>query len=149
MLSGEQSHVNPTEALLGLSWQIAGKAPHSAPHSIYMILNHMIYWQHVYLKRVEGVTVESPSRPSEGWPGAQAPADAAAWDKAVGQFQKELDVAMNMLESRSLAKMIPTFGALTFGEGLALLAMHNSYHTAQIVALRQVLGDWPQPEDAW
>ena len=37
------------------------------------------------------------------------------------------------------------------GEGLAIVAQHNSYHLGQIVMLRRVLGAWPPPAggDTW
>src|SRR5215212_8392050 len=85
-LLGEGQHVNHRAALEGLGWRLAGERPEGAPHSVYRLLNHMIFWQDLYLQRLDGSEVASPEHADAGWPGADRPAGAEEWEQAVAYF---------------------------------------------------------------
>jgi hypothetical protein len=61
-LRGQGAHVEVTSAIDGLDWQLAGVRPPDAPHSVFRVLNHMIFWQEIYLQRLTGASAPSPAR---------------------------------------------------------------------------------------
>lgn len=92
-LRGEGAHVEVSAALDGMDWRVAGARPEGAPHSVFRLLNHMIYWQDLFLQRLTGARVASPARAVEGWPGDDAPRNAAEWTGAVERFNQASDRA--------------------------------------------------------
>ena len=149
LLTGKQSHLDPRKALRDLDWQVAGRRVQQAPNSIYKILNHLVYWQDIYLQRISGVDAPAPARPSLGWPLGQTPEDGGAWSFAVARFEAGLETALKMARTWNLYDNIPTFRGITLAEALTYLAIHNSHHIGQIVTLRQALGAWPEARDVW
>ncbi len=149
LLRGRGSHVDPVDALAGLEWQDGGRSGPGDGFSIFRILNHAIYWQDLYLRRMEGAPAASPPRPSPGWPGPDAPPGPEAWAEAVNRFGEGVRRAVELAQEGDLERRLPTFGDHTLAEALLLLVAHNSYHVGQVVAVRRVEGLWPEPEDAW
>ncbi len=147
-LKGEHTHIDVEWVLVDCDPAITDKRVGGIAHTIYQILNHMIFWQDVYLDRMEGTETLSPVLPSAGWPGEDAPADVDAWLEAVQVFQQGLAVARE-LANGDLSLKIPTFRNASLGECLVYLSLHNSHHIGQIIMLRQALGDWPAISDAW
>ncbi len=43
--SGRGAHVKMENACAGLDWKIAGTRHEGVLHSLFQLLNHMIYWQ--------------------------------------------------------------------------------------------------------
>ncbi|MFK7848969.1 MAG: DinB family protein [Rhodothermales bacterium] len=148
-LTGEHTHVHPQSVLQGCSWEIAGQRLGQSPHSIYRILNHIIFWQDLYLARMNGQDSRSPDKPSTGWPGAIKPESADDWSKTVALFSKGLEVSVSIAESRALEEKIPTFRNASLGECLVFLALHNGHHLGQIITMRQALGEWGERKDVW
>lgn len=148
-LKGKDNHLDPMRVLGQCTWEIAGEQVGAAPHSIYRILNHMTYWQTLFLVRIDGQERPSPTSPSTGWPGAPKPANEADWQHAVAAFKKGYDRAMTLAKTGELDVICPTFRNMTLGESLTFLAQHNNHHLGQIITLCQVLGHWPRPNDVW
>lgn len=148
-LTGEHTHLHPNNVLQGCSWEIVGQRMAQCPHSIYRILNHIIFWQEIYLARINGQDVKSPDKPSAGWPGVFRPESSDDWARAVASFNKGLAVSISIAESRPLEEKIPTFRNATLGECLVFLALHNSHHLGQIITMRQALGEWDESKDVW
>lgn len=148
-LTGEHTHYNTEDILANCSWELTGQLVGVGPHSIFRILNHIIFWQDVYLGRIEGAEIDSPGKPSTGWPGPIAPPDEAVWKASVNQFKEGLHRAQRYARERDLGEIIPSFRGASLGDCLVFLALHNSHHMGQIITLRQILGDWPAPVDQW
>lgn len=49
-LSGKGAHVEAQSAFAGLRWKHAGTERDGAPHTVFQLLNHMIYWQEWVVK---------------------------------------------------------------------------------------------------
>jgi uncharacterized damage-inducible protein DinB len=79
-LSGRRAHVDGVRALEGLEWRLAGERPGGVPHSVFRTLRHLLYWQDLYLEWLGGGAPAWPEHDPEGWPGEEAPADAAEWE---------------------------------------------------------------------
>lgn len=141
-LSGKGAHVEAKKAFEGLPWKIAGGRPRGVPHSLFQLLNHMIYWQDWVLKWLGGEKPPIPKHAGGSWPGAAGPAASKEWEQAVRRFRKGLD---EMTRRSREADLLSKRGGKSRLEMLRTIASHNSYHLGQVVQLRQILGAWPPP----
>ena len=136
-LSGKSAHVEPGRVFSGLDWKRAGTRPKRAAHSVFQLLNHMVFWQEWVVSWLEG---NKPPSTSNSWPGGVAPVNREEWQRAVRRFQSGLD----HLAARSReVDLLSRRGKTSTLEMLAIVACHNSYHAGQVVTLRQILGVWP------
>lgn len=152
-LSGVNSHLPYLQALEGLDPELAGRAPSGAPHTIFQVLHHMIYWQDITLARLRGERPEPPRSSTLGWQTPRAPEDASDWEAAIAELAEGLRALEEHLAQPGLdlgARPDPA-RKTSVREELLMIQGHNSYHLGQIVALRQQLGAWPPPRggQAW
>lgn len=131
--------------LSGLDLAQVTARPGGATHSIYDELWHAAEWQRIVVERDED--------PGEAWaPGGypfptEDPATLEEWHGLVERFLRGARQAVawaESLEGRG-EELEPGWPV---ADVLASLAAHNAYHLGKIVALRQVLGAWPPPEQA-
>ncbi len=141
-LSGRGAHVEVRHVFEGIDWKTAGALPGGAGHSLFQLLNHMVFWQDWAVKRLDGEKAPIPRHAAGSWPGGAAPGSREEWERAVRQFQSGL---------KGLERRVRE-GELTGARGgktrlgmLRTMASHNSYHAGQVVMLRQMLGTWPPP----
>ena len=141
-LTGKNAHAETGALLDGLDWKLAGLRPAGAPHSVFQLANHMIYWQEWVVNWFDGKKPKIPKHAAGGWPGDVSPAGRDEWKKTVRRFHAALDA----LDRRSSeADLLTKGGKMTRLEMLNLIATHNSYHAGQISFLRQQLKSWPPP----
>ena len=141
-LSGQGAHIETQGAFAGLEWKMAGATPEGAPHSVFQLLNHMIFWQNWALKWLDGRRPAVPKHASGSWPGSVAPANSREWQQAVRRFQ---DGLKGLHRHGSDAGLLGGQGKKSRLEMLHGIASHNSYHVGQVVLVRQLLGAWPPP----
>lgn len=141
-LYGENSHVNILTIFVGLDGEQAGEAVLNQ-HSIWQILNHMIYWQNYVLSLLKEQETVSPKHASETWPAEVKPPNERAWEEAVDKFTKGLHEAIRLTKNE--------YGDANGEEHLISLISHNSYHAGQVVCIRRYLNQWPPPSggDTW
>ena len=141
-LSGKGAHVAVKDAVAGLEWKLSGVQPEGVSHSIFQLLNHMIYWNQWVAKWLAGQKPAVPKHAVGSWPGKTAPDNSAEWRSALRRFDEGLrEMTHATRESDLLAKR----GTKTALEMLQTIALHNSYHLGQAVLLRQRLCAWPPP----
>ncbi len=141
-VSGKDAHVETGTLLDGLAWELAGVRPDGAPHTIFQLANHIIYWQEWVVKWLDGEKPRPPKHASGGWPGPESPAGRREWEQTTRRFRDALDgLNRRTLEADLLSKR----GKRTLLEMLLIIGSHNSYHAGQIAFLRQQLGAWPPP----
>jgi uncharacterized damage-inducible protein DinB len=141
-LSGEGAHVATESVFSGLDWRQAGLRPRGVPHSLYQLLNHMVFWQEWVLGWLKGQPPPMPRHAPGGWPGAVAPASRREWDAAVRRFQRGLK---GMARAFVKGDLSAARGDKTRVEMARVIGAHNSYHAGQVAQLRRVLGAWPPP----
>ncbi len=141
-LSGKGAHVATKNLFAGLGWKVAGTRPEGVPHSIFQLLNHLVYWQDWVVKWLDGENPPIPQHASGGWPGSPGPASAKEWQRGVRGFRSGVEG----LDRRSRqADLLARRGKHSRLGMLQAIASHNSYHAGQVVLVRQMLGSWPPP----
>ncbi len=147
ILRWHDAHADWKAALAGLSPKNRGARPPGSPHSVWELFEHMRLAQRDILGFCINPKHVSPDWPSGYWPKHSAPPSAAAWNKAVKTFHSDLDAMAKLVADPK----IDLFAPLPHGSGQTilrealLLADHNSYHLGQIVLVRKLLADWPEP----
>jgi uncharacterized damage-inducible protein DinB len=136
-LSGKGAHVDPGSIFVGLDWRVAGARRERVPHSLFQLLNHMVFWQDWVVSWLDG---KKPPSTSASWRSAEGPAGREEWEQAVRRFSGGLDaLARRSRDPDPLSKR----GRTTRLEMFQTVASHNSYHAGQVVLLRRMLGTWP------
>jgi hypothetical protein len=121
-----------------------GAKPAGFPHSAWMILEHLRLAQRDILEFSRNRKHASPKWPEGYWPETQAPPNAVAWSKSVEQFQSDLNAMKELVKNpkTDLFRKIPWGDGQTVLREALLVADHNSYHIAQLVDVRRLLGVW-------
>lgn len=141
-LSGRGAHALVRDAVDGLDWEAAGESAGGGAHTVFQIVNHLVYWHDFALAWIDGGKPVTPEHAAESWPGGEAPETEAAWGDAVRRFL----AGLGGLEERARElELFEDRGPKTVLEILQLIASHNSYHVGQIAGLRRALGAWPPP----
>jgi uncharacterized damage-inducible protein DinB len=144
LLKGGTAHASLKDALHGLPAQLRGVVPDKLPYSIWQLLYHIHITTWDMLEFSKGEEHKSPKWPDEYWPKEKAPQDDKEWDKAVKETNEYIEEFIALLEDEDADIYAP----FPHGEGQNLLsealqmADHTSYHTAEIIVLRRLLGAW-------
>jgi uncharacterized damage-inducible protein DinB len=142
-LSGQnKAHAEARRAFEGANWEVAGAKPDGAPHSLFQLLNHLIYWQDWVVNWLDGDDPPLPETAADSWTGSVGPASAEAWEEAVARFVGGVDTLSRRSQE---AELLSKGDGKSRLEMLQTIASHNSYHLGQVVFLRQMLGAWPPP----
>jgi uncharacterized damage-inducible protein DinB len=82
--------------------------------------------------------------PDEYWPTSPAPRAAAAWTRSLAAIRRGRKAMQQLARNprTDLGAAIPHGTGQTYLREILLVAVHNSYHIGQIVALRRQLGIW-------
>jgi uncharacterized damage-inducible protein DinB len=145
LLRGKHVHVDPIAAVEDLPWELAGRRVIHLPHTIWQQLGHQNFWMDFELKCIEGPEQRQPEHASDSWPKADGPADELAWHHELALLRTNLGQLHALAEAQAstLARVAHPKTGHTVEAVLWSLAAHNSYHTGQVVQLRQALGVWP------
>jgi DinB family protein len=146
LLSGQGAHLDWKTAFAGIPPKLRGVRPDGLPHSAWELLEHMRIAQWDMLEFSRNSEHVSPDWPSGYWPATPAPAQAAAWEKSLKLFARDL-AAMKKLVTSPRNDL---FAPLPNGKGQTLLrealqcADHSAYHLGQVVLVRRLLGAWKE-----
>jgi hypothetical protein len=144
LLSGGHAHAKFEDAIDDLPAKLRGTKPANFPHSPWMILEHLRIAQWDILEFSRNEKHESPKWPDGYWPKTDAPASEEAWTKSVKQFESDLKAMKDLVKNpkTDLFAKVPWGNGQTILREALMLADHNSYHVAQIVDVRRLLGAW-------
>jgi uncharacterized damage-inducible protein DinB len=153
LLYGEGAHTNALHALEALNDEQIGSRPAKAPHSIYQILWHMIYWQEYELANIAGKPPSYPTHAIESWPPETAPRNLSEWNETIQKFAAGLKRYEALLDDPAAdwERVVNAKKNETVRDVVWMIVAHNSHHLGQIIMLRQQLGAWPPPKgsDTW
>jgi hypothetical protein len=143
LLDGSHAHVDFDATLKGLPPELRGAKPDGAPHTPWQLLEHLRLAQWDILEFSRDAKHVSPKWPKGYWPETATPPDAAAWERSVESFRRDLDSMKALVAEADLYVPFPWGKGQTLLREALLLADHNAYHLGQIVLVRQLLGAWP------
>jgi hypothetical protein len=144
LLRGGSAHAKFEDAVKNFPAKLRGVKPEKFPHTAWMLLEHMRIAQRDILEFSRDAKHESPKWPEGYWPKAEAPANAAAWEKSVKDFRADLKAMEDLVANpkTDLFAKIPWGDGQTILREALLVADHNAYHLAQIVDVRRLLDAW-------
>jgi hypothetical protein len=141
LLRMEGAHVSFDSAVAGFPAALRGRKPNGAPHTAWQLLEHMRIAQEDILDFSRNPQYREKGFPDDYWPATGAPPDAAAWDRSIELFQKDLEEMKKLVADpkQDLSARIPHGEGQTLLREALLVADHNSYHLGQLVFLRKML----------
>jgi uncharacterized damage-inducible protein DinB len=144
LLRGRSAHLDFEKAIAGLAPELRGARAAALPHTVWQLLEHLRLAQWDILEFSRNGDYVSPKWPEGYWPETAAPPDAAAWDRSVEAFRRDLQAMRELVaDARTdLYAKIPWGDGQTILREAMLVADHNAYHLGQIVSVRQALGAW-------
>lgn len=134
-----------SRAVAGLTAEQAAKVPAPRFNSVWMIVNHLNFWQEVILKELQGIDVDAKSfDEGQGFNLPTNPQDEAGWrsacDRAIA-LNKELVEAIGKLADTDLEVPLKSWKE-TRVQAIHGLIAHNSYHINEMISMRHMNGDW-------
>jgi DinB superfamily len=144
LLGGGRAHAKFEDVAKDLPAKLRGAKPAKFPHSAWMLLEHMRLGQWDILEFSRNSKHVSPDWPSGYWPKTEAPPNAAAWNKSIQRFRRDLKAVQKLVANpkTDLFARIPWGDGQTILQEALLVADHNAYHLAQLVDVRRMLGAW-------
>jgi hypothetical protein len=144
MLAGGSAHAKFEDVVKGLPKKLQGVQPANFPHTAWMVLEHLRRAQWDILEFSRNPKHASPKWPEGYWPKTEAPPNAAAWNKSVQRFRRDLKAMQALVANRKtdLFARIPWGDGQTVLREALLLADHNAYHLGQSLDVRRLLGAW-------
>ena len=141
LLRMEGAHLDFDSAVAGFPAELRGSKPHGAPHTAWQLLEHMRIAQEDILDFSRNPQYQEKRFPDDYWPAAGAPPDAAAWDRSIELFQRDLEEMKKLVADpkQDLSARIPHGEGQTLLREALLVADHTSYHLGQLVFLRKML----------
>jgi hypothetical protein len=144
LLDGGGAHARFNDAVKNMPEKLRGMKPDGLPHSAWMLLEHLHIAQWDILEFSRNSKHESPKWPEGYWPETQTPPNAAAWNKSIQQFRKDLKAMQDLVANPKT----DLYARIAWGDGQTILrqallvADHNAYHVAQLIDARRLLGAW-------
>jgi hypothetical protein len=146
LLDGGGAHAKFNDAVKDMPEELRGVKPARLPHSAWMLLEHLRIAQWDILEFSRNSKHASPKWPEGYWPKTQVPPNAAAWNKSIKQFLKDLKAMQDLVANTKtdLYARIPWGDGQTILRQALLLADHNAYHVAQLIDVRRLVGAWKE-----
>ena len=130
------------KALQGLSEEQADWRPDVGPaNSIRETVDHLIFYKEQLLKRLQGQ--DPPDPPSNDATFAGDDVQDRDWERTVARLvEVHRAIAAHAANGgeEGLDRPLPE---VPLGGQMLTLAMHDAYHTGQIIQLRKLQGSWP------
>ena len=143
ILDWQDAHVGFDSAIQDIPSPLRGVKPQGLPYSAWQILEHIRICQFDILDFCRNPKYRELAF-EEYWPKTVSPPSEDAWNKSIAAFRKDREelkqLAMN--PEVDLFSRIPHGDGQTYLRELLLVSDHNAYHTADLVAIRRILGVW-------
>jgi hypothetical protein len=143
-LQGSHAHVTLEKALQGLPEEMRGEVPNGLPYSVWQLVEHIRIAQWDMVMFSLDASHESPPWPEGYWPEDSKPASDQVWKESLKKINEDKEAFIRHLESPEADLFTPFThgeGQTLFGEAIQIID-HNSYHAAEIVAVRRLLKAW-------
>jgi uncharacterized damage-inducible protein DinB len=145
-LNWEQAHLNVENAAAGLAPEQRGQRAPAIERSVWEILEHIRIAQHDLLRFCTDPAYHHDLEwPAEYWPPDPAPGDEEIWSGTLEAIRRDREalVAYAVAHAETLTEKIPAGTGQTYLRTVLVAMDHTAYHTAQLVAVRRLIGAWP------
>jgi hypothetical protein len=144
LLDWEDAHVSFDKAIQDIPSDLRGVQPAGLPYSAWQILEHLRLCQFDILDFCQNPEYKELNF-EDYWPKTVAPNTEDAWEKSISAYRKDrADLQALAGDSKlDLYAEIPWGTGQTYLRELLLVADHNAYHVADLIAVRRLLGLWP------
>ena len=146
-LDWEQAHRPLESAVAELPPGLRATKPSGLPHSVWDILEHIRIAQNDLLDFVSNPNYHHAlSWPADYWPAATDKVSDEQWEKSLASFKHDREKlkAFTTDAGRDLTATIPTGTGQTYLRTILVEVDHAAYHTGEIVAVRRLIGAWPE-----
>jgi hypothetical protein len=145
LLNGRGAHAGFDDVAKDMPEKLRGVKPDGLPHSAWMLLEHLRLAQWDILEFSRNPKHKSPKWPEGYWPKTETPPNAAAWNKSIQRFRKDLKAMQDLVANSKtdLYARIPWGDGQTILREALLMADHNAHHLGQLIDVRRLLGTWP------
>jgi hypothetical protein len=143
LLDWEDAHVSFDTAAEGIAPAFRRVAPEGLPYSPWQLIEHMRRAQRDILEFCRNPAYIEPAV-EDYWPPSAGPPNDAAWGESIAAFRGDREELKQLAANTAvdLFDRIPHGTGQTYLRELLLVADHNAYHVAQLVAVRRCLGIW-------
>ncbi len=143
-LRGQGAHVDFASAVKDFPAEQSGTRPKGCPHSAWQLVQHIRLALHDLLEFCTNPNYTAPNWPDDYWPKDPAPPGKQSWPEAVAAVQQDIQAFEHLIgdPASNLYAEIPWGDGQNLLREALLAGDHTSYHTGQIVLVRQLLGIW-------
>lgn len=144
LLDWQDAHASFDSAIEGIPEKLRGVKPEGMPYTLWQLLEHIRLCQLDILEFCRNPNYKEPNFPDDLWPQKSEPSNSESWNKSVAGFRKDRDDLKQLASDSTidLFAKIPHGSGQTYLRELLLVADHNAYHVADLVAVRRLLGIW-------
>lgn len=145
-LRGADAHIPLETALKGFPWERAGDRIPNLAHTVWTLVWHIEICMDDIISYVRNENYQEREFPSGLWPDDDGPASEEEWNGVLDKIRRDFAVLDDWVETGDLFAPLEANGNHTLFRQLRIIGQHNSYHLAQIVDARMLLGvpvkDW-------
>uniref|UniRef100_A0A7V5CRV5 DinB family protein n=1 Tax=Acidobacterium capsulatum TaxID=33075 RepID=A0A7V5CRV5_9BACT len=143
-LRGQGAHADLTAAVKDFPAEHYGTRPPGLPHSAWELLEHIRFTLHDLINFCTNPEYTEPEWSADYWPKNPAPQHPEDWQRTVTAIQQDMEEFEKLMSDprSNLYSKIPWGDGQTLLREVLLAADHTSYHTGQIILVRQLLGIW-------
>jgi hypothetical protein len=140
LLNGGNAHMGFEDAIADFPLASINLKPPHVNHSFWHLLEHMRRAQYDILEFVMDSNYVSPDY-SEFWPAPDMEATATQWKKTVSAIRSDLKRAIRIVDDPETDFFSPIPHARDYNifREILLIADHNAYHIAELLALREIM----------
>jgi len=144
LLEKGNAHATFDKAVKGLPVPFFSQVPDGSAYSIWQLIEHIRITQWDILEFSKGPGHKSPRWPDEYWPEHPALPNEHALKKSLQQItsDRKAFIALLHVAGEDIYKPFPYGGGQSLFREALVIADHNSYHTAEIILTRRILGAW-------
>lgn len=143
LLDFKEAHADFDTAVKAVPVASRGIVPAGAAHSLWQVLEHLRIAQHDIWDFSVNPGYTDKKWPEDYWPKSPEPPSAEAWDASIAAYRRDRDAMMALVKDQpDLFATIPHGTGQTYLREVVLVSHHASYHIAELVTLRRLLGIW-------
>jgi hypothetical protein len=145
-LRGGHAHAPLEKVVKGFPFEKQGMVPKGLPYSGWQLLEHIRLALEDMVEFSASPNYKEKKWPEGYWPKSAEPPNKTAWVDSVKKIEAEIEKFVKLISDpeADLFKPFPWGDGQTLFREAWQIVDHNAYHLGELVAVRRVLGEWPQ-----